>query len=133
MTLEELKKDNPNLFNEVLELGKKEERERLKAINKILNPEFAKELQEKIYDGKSTAEEIELEQYRKMFKLQQEKLNQAKTSIFEDGVSLGKQTLELEVGEVEKSKEEQKRKQEEEQLKADMEAMLSGVRRRVDE
>ncbi len=42
MTLEELKKDNPNLFNEVLELGKKEERERLKAINKILNPEFAK-------------------------------------------------------------------------------------------
>ncbi len=34
---------------------------------------------------------------------------------------------------MEKSKEEQKRKQEEEQLKADMEAMLSGVRRRVDE
>lgn len=132
MTLEELQKEHPELFSEVKELGATTERERIKAIDAVLKAEFAKDFAELKFDGKSTAEQIELAQYRKMDelgKLAKEQLQKKAGEIEEDGVALGKQVLEMGLGaNTSDGQSEQKELEKQKEDKEDMEFMLEGVR-----
>jgi len=131
MNIEELKAKHPNLYQEVFGLGVKSESERLKAIDKILKPELAHYFVDLKYDGKSTPEQIELAQYRKIDELSakdREKLQKKKEEFDSDGVSLGNQTLEMNLnGDSESDKEKLKAKKEELELKEDSEAFFGGV------
>jgi len=101
MDLEKLKKEHPDLYTEVFNLGVKQESKRVEAIDKILKPELAHHFTEMKFDGKSTATDIELAQYRKMDELRAEdaeKLNLKKEAIDSDGLALGLQTLEMGLG-----------------------------------
>ena len=98
MNLEEFKQNHPELYTEVFNLGVKQESNRVEAIDKILKPELAQHFTELKYDGKSTATDIELAQYRKIDELRAEdakKLNLKKEAIDSDGLSLGLQTLDM--------------------------------------
>jgi HK97 family phage prohead protease len=98
MTLEEFKKNYPDLYTEVFDLGASQESKRVEAIDKILKPELAHHFTELKYDGKSTATDIELAQYRKIDELKiedTEKLKLHKKKIDSDGVNLGLQVLDM--------------------------------------
>jgi HK97 family phage prohead protease len=98
MDLEKLKKEHPDLYAEVYNLGKTEEGVRVKAIDAILKPELAQHFTELKFDGKSTATDIELAQYRKIDELKledAEKLKLHKKKIDSDGVNLGLQVLDM--------------------------------------
>ena len=101
MTLQEFKEKHPELYAEVHELGVKDESTRLKAIDKILKPELAEHFVDLKYDGKSTAEQIELAQYRKIEELRDKdakKLELHKKNNDADGVALGHQVLDMGLG-----------------------------------
>ena len=101
MTLVELKEKHPDLYTEVFNLGVTAEGTRVQAIDKILKPELAHHFTELKFDGKSTATDIELAQYRKIDELQEketETLNQKKQKIDTDGLTLGHQVLDMGLG-----------------------------------
>jgi HK97 family phage prohead protease len=127
MTLEELKEKYPQLFTQIQEIGADRERARIKAIDAILKPDFAHYFTEQKFDGKSTAEQIELAQYRKMDELGEvgkEKLKKAKKDIDDDAINLGKQVLDIGLSNAEKQSNAETRKKDIE-YKEDMEAFFS--------
>ena len=132
MDLEKFKKEHPDLYTEVFNLGVKQESSRVEAIDKILKPELAKYFTELKYDGKSTATDIELAQYRKIDELRAEdtkKLNLKKEAIDSDGLALGLQTLDMGHGgdDDESTKAKLKAEKEKLELEEDANAFLGGV------
>jgi len=101
MTLEEFKEKHPELFTQVFNLGVTAEGTRVQAIDKILKPELAHHFTEMKFDGESTAEKIELAQYRKIDELktkEKEELELHKENIDTDGLNLGHQVLDMGLG-----------------------------------
>lgn len=101
MTLEEFKEKHPELFTQVFNLGVTAEGTRVKEIDKILKPELAHHFTEMKFDGESTAEKIELAQYRKIDELktqEEEQLGIHKKNIDTDGLNLGHQVLDMGLG-----------------------------------
>lgn len=131
MTLEELRKNHPDLYSEVFNLGVDKEGARVKAIDKILKPELAHYFTELKFDGESTAEQIELAQYRKLEELskeEKENLNLQKEKIDNDGISLGNQVLDMGLGgNIDNSDDAKKIAAEKLQDEEDEKAFFSGV------
>jgi len=101
MTVEEFKKKHPELYTVVFDLGVRTESTRLRKIDKILKPELAEHFIDLKYDGKTTAEKIELAQYRKIEELKVDavkKLKLQKINYDTDGLALGYQVLEMGLG-----------------------------------
>jgi HK97 family phage prohead protease len=68
MTLEQLKEKHEDLYNQVYNLGLTAERTRLKEVLSIVKDKYKEQLQDKIFDESLSAKDIELEQFRLMFK-----------------------------------------------------------------